>query len=308
MYMHQPPEFFDSRYPTHVCKLRKSLYGLKQALRAWYQRFASYLLTIGFVCSKSDTSLFIYRQGNDIAYLLLYVDDIVLTTSSTALKIRLITGLKHKFDMTDIGFLSYFLGISVTRTNNSMFLSQHKYIEEILRCANMEACKLVATPVNTNSNLSLHNGEPVSDPSLYRSLAGALQYLTFTRPDIAYVVQQICLFMHAPKLPHLNALKRILRYLKGTLTHGLILHCSPCSPSTQLVSYTDDDWGGYLDTRRSTSGYCIFLGDNPISWSAKRQTTLSRSNAEAEYRGVANVVVEACWLRNILLELHTPLQ
>ncbi|XP_023743004.1 uncharacterized mitochondrial protein AtMg00810-like [Lactuca sativa] len=303
--MHQPPGFFDSRYPTHVYKLHKSLCGSKQSPCAWYQRFVSYILTIGFVCNKSDSSLFIYNQGNDIAYLLLYVDDIVLTTTSSALKAHLITGLKQEFDMTDLGPLSYFWGISVTCTNNTMFLSQRKYIEEILTRANMEACKPVATSVDTNSKLSLHNSEPVSDLSLYRSLAGALQYLTFTGPDIAYVVQQICLFMHAPKLPHLNALKHILRYLKGTLAHGLTLHCCP---STQLVSYTDVDWGGCPNTKCSILGHCIFLGDNLISWYAKRQATLSRSSAEAEYCSVVNVVVEACWLCNLLLELHTPLQ
>ena len=141
--------------------------------------------------------------------------------------------------------------------------------------------------------------------TLYRSLAGALQYLTFTIPDITYAVQQVCLCMYDPKDEHMHALKRILRYIRGTIDHGL--HLYPSSTST-LVSYTDADWGGCPDTRRSTFGYCVFLGDNLISWSAKRQTTLSRSSAEAEYRGVANVVSESCWLRNLLLELHCPIQ
>ncbi|KAL7607916.1 hypothetical protein Lser_V15G11989 [Lactuca serriola] len=207
--------------------------------------------------------------------------------------------------MTDLGPLSYFLGIAVMRTKNTMFLSQRKYVKEILKRANMETCKPVTTPVDANSKLSLHAGDPMADPSLYRSLAGALQYLTFTRPDIAYAVQQICLFMHAPKIGHFNALKWIIRYIKGTPDHGLTLFSSP---STQLVSYTDVDWGGCPDTSRSTSGYCVFLGDNLISWSAKHQATLSRSSVEAEYRGVANVVAKACWLRNLLLELHAPLK
>ena len=272
---------------------------------AWYQQFASYLLTIDFVCSKSDNSLFIYKTQHETAYLLLYVNDIVLTTSSTTLKSSLINALNREFDMTDLGPLSFFLGIAVTYTKNTMFLSQQKYIVEIIKRANMEACTPVATPVDTNSKLSLHHGDPVDDPSLYRSLVGALQYLTFPRPDIAYAVQQVCLFMHAPKVTHFNALKRIIRYLKGTPDHGLTLYSSP---STQLVSYTNADWGGCPDTSRSTSGYCVFLGDNLISWSAKRQPTLSRSSAEAEYRGVANVVAESCWLRNLLFELHAPLR
>ncbi|KAJ9551616.1 hypothetical protein OSB04_015661 [Centaurea solstitialis] len=245
--------------------------------------------------------LSLYCRGTDIAYLLLYVDDIILTAFSDKLQSDIIIALKTEFAMTDLGNLSYFLGISVTRTPHYMFLSQRKYAEDILYRAKMLNCKPMPTPVDSKSKLSAHDGDPVLDPTLYRSLAGALQYLTFTQPDIAYAVQQVCLFMHAPWTSHFNALKRVLRYLKGTLDHGL--HLYPSAP-TRLVSYTDADWGGCPDTRRSTSGYCVFLGDNLISWSAKRQATLSRSSAEAEYRGVANVVAETCWLRNLLLELH----
>ncbi|KAK9099064.1 hypothetical protein Syun_026109 [Stephania yunnanensis] len=169
----------------------------------------------------------------------------------------------------------------------------------------MSSCKPSATPVNTKPKVSATASTVFDDPTLYRSLAGALQYLTFTRPDISYAVQQVCLHMHDPRIDHMSALKRIIRYVQGTLDHGL--HLYPSSSST-LVSYTDADWGGCPDTRRSTSGYCVFLGDNLVSWSSKRQPTLSRSSAEAEYRGVANVVSESCWLRNLLLELHCPIK
>ncbi|GKB64991.1 ribonuclease H-like domain-containing protein [Tanacetum coccineum] len=167
----------------------------------------------------------------------------------------------------------------------------------------MQHYNLCKTPVDTESKLG-SNGDPVSDPTLYRSLAGALQYLTFTRPDISYAVQQICLYMHDPRDPHFSALKRILRYVRGTINHGLQLHVSSTS---QLTTYTDADWASCPVTRRSTSGYCVFLGDNLLSWSAKRQVTLSRSSAEAEYQGVANVVAETAWLQNLLLELHAHL-
>ena len=153
-----------------------------------------------------------------------------------------------------------------------MFLHQRKYTEEIIARANMSNYKPVTTPVDVKGKLSAHGGSPVADPTLYRSLAGALQYLTFTRPDIAYVVQQCCLYMHDLRDAHLNAMKRIIRYLQGTLNHGLHLYSS--SP-TRLITYTDADWAGCPDTRRSTSGYCVFLGDNLISWSSKRQATLS---------------------------------
>ncbi|GKB39228.1 ribonuclease H-like domain-containing protein [Tanacetum coccineum] len=189
------------------------------------------------------------------------------------------------------------------RTASGMFLSQSNFAVEILERANMQKCNPCKTPVDTESKLG-PDGEPVSDPTLYRSLAGALQYLTFTRPDLSYAVQQVCLYMHDPRDPHFTALKRILRYVRGTIDHGLQLHVSS---TAQLTAYTDADWAGCPVTRRSTSGYCVFLGDNLLSWSAKRQVTLSRSSAEAEYRGVANVVAETAWLRNLLLELHAPL-
>ncbi|KAK9049545.1 hypothetical protein SSX86_031486 [Deinandra increscens subsp. villosa] len=206
--------------------------------------------------------------------------------------------------MKDLGNLSYFLGIAVTNHGSSLFLSQEKYAREILAKAGMEHCNKSATPVDTQPKLSSTTGTPLADGGTeYRQLAGALQYLTFTRPDISYAVQQICVHMHSPTTDHMNALKRILRYVQGTISHGLTI--TP-SVSTSLVAFTDADWGGCPDTRRSTSGYCVYMGDNLLSWSSKRQPTLSRSSAEAEYRGVANVVSEVCWLRNLLLELNHP--
>uniref|UniRef100_A0A0V0HRA1 Putative ovule protein n=1 Tax=Solanum chacoense TaxID=4108 RepID=A0A0V0HRA1_SOLCH len=207
--------------------------------------------------------------------------------------------------MKDLGPLNYFLGITVTRHKGGLFLSQRKYAEEIIDRAGMSSCKPSQTPVDTKPKVGAITSAHFDDPTLYRSLAGALQYLTFTRPDISYAVQQICLHMHDPRVDHMSALKRIIRYVQGTLDFGL--HLYPSSISS-LVAYTDADWGGCPDTRRSTSGYCVFLGDNLISWSSKRQPTLSKSSAEAEYRGVANVVSESCWIRNLLLELHCPIK
>ncbi|GKC70523.1 ribonuclease H-like domain-containing protein [Tanacetum coccineum] len=252
----------------------RSLYGLKQAHRAWFQRFASFITRVGFQYSKTNTSLFVYHKGSDVAYLLLYVDDIILTASSTALLQRIITLLHSEFAMTDLGSLNYFLGIFAQQSKSGLFLCQSKFAEEILERAHMQHYNLCKTPVDIESKLG-SNGDPVSDPTLYRSLAGALQYLTFTRPDISYVVQQICLYMHDPRDPYLTALKRILRYVRGTIDHGLQLHVSSTS---QLTAYTDADW-----------------------------LTLSRSSAEAEYRVVANVVAETVWIRNLLLERYAPL-
>ncbi|GKE24796.1 ribonuclease H-like domain-containing protein [Tanacetum coccineum] len=201
-----------------------------------------------------------FHRGPDVAYLLLYVDDIILTASSTTFLQRIISLLHGEFAITDLGSLNYFLGVSAQRTASGMFLSQSKFAVETLDRANMQKCNPCKTPV--------------------------------------------CLYMHDPRDPHFTALKRILRYVHGTIDHGLKLHVSS---TAQLTAYTDADWAGCPVTRRSTSGYCVFFGDNLLSWSAKRHVTLSRSSAEAEYRGVANVVAETSWLRNLLLELHAPL-
>nr|GEY19100.1 ribonuclease H-like domain-containing protein [Tanacetum cinerariifolium] len=297
VYMYQPSGFVDSHFTHHVCQLQRSLYGLKHAPRAWFQRFTGYAYKVGFSSSRCGSSLFIYQYGSEVAYLLIYVVDIVLTASSTDLLQCIISSLHKEFDMTDLGALNYFLGISVTRDSIGMFLSQKKYDLELLDRAHMANCNPTRMPVDTESKLG-SNGDPISNPTLYRSVG--LQYLTFTRPDISYAVQQVCLHIHDPREPHLAALKRVLRYVSGTLDFDRVLKGS-------LVAYTDVDWAGCPTNKRSTSGYYVFLGDNLLLWLAKRQHSHSRSTAKAEYRGVANVVAETARLRNLLRELHTPL-
>jgi hypothetical protein len=277
------------------------MYRLKQAPRAWYSRFASFLTTIGFVCAKSDTSLFVLHQPAGTAYLLLYVDDIVLMASTVALLQHITAKLQQEFSLKDLGDLHYFLGVSVKRSRDGFFLSQGKYADELLERANMTSCRPSSTPIDTSAKVSASSGIPVSDASEYHSLVGGLQYLTITRPDITYAVQQACLHMHAPMDCHLAIVKRILRYVRGTA--GYALHLQRSS-TLDLVVYSDADWAGCPDTRRSTSGYAVFLGDALVSWSSKRQPTVSRSSAEAEYRSVANAVAESCWLHQLLGELH----
>jgi hypothetical protein len=173
---------------------------------------------------------------------------------------------------------------------------------DILDRAGLADYKTCSIPVDLNPKLPA-DGAPISDPTDFRSLTGALQYLTFTRPDIAYAVQQVCLHMHDPREPHLAALKCILHYVHGTLDLGLHLHASS---QFELAVYSDVDWVGCPNTLKSTLGYAVFLGDK-VSWSSKCQNIVSRSSAKAEYRVVANAVAEASWLRQLLAELHTPL-
>ncbi|GJZ68133.1 ribonuclease H-like domain-containing protein, partial [Tanacetum coccineum] len=241
VYMHQPPGFWDFVHPGYVCLLQRSLYGLKQAI------------DLGF---------------SDLHLILLELVSLIVAV--TPLYLSIDKGL-ILLTCYYLGPLNYFLGISVTRDSSGLFLSQKKYAVEILDKAHMVNCNSSQTPIDTESKLG-SDGDMVSDLTLYRSLAGSLQYLIFTRLDISYAVQQLF-----------------------------------SSSTTDLVAYSDADWAGCPTTRRSTSGYYVFLGNNLLSWSSKHQPMLSCFSAEAEYRGVANVVAKTCWLRNLLRELHTPL-
>ncbi|XP_071683221.1 uncharacterized mitochondrial protein AtMg00810-like [Lolium perenne] len=305
VYCQQPIGFVDTKRPDDVCLLSRSLYGLKQAPRAGYQRIAGFLHQLGFRSTRSDASLYVYRTGNDMAYLLMYVDDIILTASTAGLLRQLTDRLRAEFTLKDLGPLHYFLGIEVVRRADGFFLHQRKYAHELLERAGMLNCNPAPTPVDTKAKLSASDGSLASDAPFYRSIIGALQYLTLTRPELQYAVQKVCLHMHAPRDAHWAAVKRILRYVCGTMGYGLSLHASP-STSTDLVAYSDADWAGFPDTRRSTSGYCVYLGSSLVSWSSKRQPTVSRSSAEAEYRAVANAVAECTWLRQLLSELSCP--
>ena len=226
-----------------------------------------------------------------------------MTACSTALLRQLTDRLRAEFAIKDLGPLHYFLGIEVIRRADGFFLHQRKYAHELLDRAGMLNCKPASTPVDTKAKLSATDGSPAPDASFYRSIVGALQYLTLTRPKLQYAVQQVCLHMHAPRDAHWTAVKRILRYIRGTLDLGLSLQASS---SLDMTAYSDADWAGCPDTRRSTSGYCVYLGPSLISWSSKRLPVVSRSSAEAEYRAVANVVAECSWLRQLLHELLSP--
>jgi hypothetical protein len=235
--------------------------------------------------------------------LLLYIDDIVLTASSATLLQQTISALKREFTMKDLGPL-HFLEVFIRHQADELFLIQHQFALNIVERAGMVDYKLVLTLVDAQAKVSIESGPPVADPTHFRSLIEALQYPTFTHPDITYVVQQICLHMHDPREPHLTAMKRTLCYLRSTLDYDLLLRCSA---SSELMVYTDVDWVACLDTRRSTSGYAMFLSTNLVTWSLKCQNIVSCSSVEAEYRAMANGVVEACWLWYLLQELYAPL-
>ncbi|XP_026377896.1 uncharacterized protein LOC113272240 [Papaver somniferum] len=249
--------------------------------------------------------MFVFHHDKDIVILLLYVDDILLTGSSPSLLDSFITSLKTEFAMKELGNLGFFLGIEVVRNSDTIVLTQKKYTLELLDKAKMFDCKPCDTLVVKASRASIHDGTSLAYVSEYRSIVGALHYLTVTRPDICFGVNYVSQFMHAPTDIHLQLVKRILRYLKGTIGLGITLRKGDLQ---NLRAYTDSDWAGCPDTRRSTSGYAVFLGSNLISWSSKKHPTVSKSSAEAEYKCLSVASAELKWLSSLLTELHIPLQ
>ncbi|BFG36388.1 hypothetical protein CerSpe_226620 [Prunus speciosa] len=305
VYMVQPPGFVNPAHPTHICKLHKSLYGLKQAPRAWFNRISTFLLSLGFSRSLADSSLFIFQQGSHTIFLLLYVDDIVITGSDPSLLQTFISLLSRQFDIKDLGPLSYFLGLQVVSHDGALHLNQLKYVHDLLHKSNLLHAKPPSTPIAAKSVLTANDGDLLTSPTEYRELVGSLQYLTLTRPYISFAVNTVAQFMSSPRSPHMVAVKRILRYVKGTIDFGL--HFTPQSPSTRLIVYSDADWAGCPDSRRSTTGYLIYLGSNLISWCSKKQPTVSRSSAESEYRALAHACAESSWLCSLLYELGVRL-
>ncbi|XP_071740612.1 uncharacterized mitochondrial protein AtMg00810-like [Rutidosis leptorrhynchoides] len=295
--MKQPSGFIDPQQPDHVCLLHKSIYGLKQAPRAWFHRLSKLLHDLDFTSSKTDSSLFIYSRDGNVMYILVYVDDIIVTGNNPDVIERLVRQLGSTFALKDIGPLNYFLGVEIVPFGSDIILSQRKYILEISQRSGFSDCKSMPTPMATSNPLHLADNATFSDPVKYRQVVGALQYVTLYRPDIAYAINKVCQFMHAPTQNHWCAVKRILRYLHGTINHGMLIRrasdttlqaftdshwqgTSSTKPSS-LETFSDADWDGCPDDRRSTGGFAIYLGSNLISWTARKQRTVSRSSTES---------------------------
>ncbi|CAH9140337.1 unnamed protein product [Cuscuta epithymum] len=299
VYMKLPPGFRTSQ-PGLVCRLRKSLYGLRQAPRCWFAKLAASLRKYGFTQSYSDYSLFTWCRDNISLHVLVYVDDLIIAGNDS----DAITAFKHYlhtcFHMKDLGHLKYFLGVEVARSAVGIYLCQRKYTLDIISEAGLLGAKPASFPMEQHHGLALANGELLADAEPYRRLVGRLIYLSFTRPDVAYAVHILSQFMQAPCQEHWHAALRVVRYLKGCPGQGILLSSS-CD--LLLSGWCDSDWASCPLTRRSLSGWVVFLGSSPISWKTKKQHTVSRSSAEAEYRSMASITAELKWLKGLLLSL-----
>ncbi|RVW89916.1 Retrovirus-related Pol polyprotein from transposon RE1 [Vitis vinifera] len=298
--MEQPPGFVAQGESGLVCRLRRSLYGLKQSPRAWFSRFSSVVQEFGMLRSTADHSVFYHNSLGQCIYLVVYVDDIVITGSDQDGIQKLKQHLFTHFQTKDLGKLKYFLGIEIAQSSSGVVL-QRKYALDILEETGMLDCKPVDTPMDPNVKLVPGQGEPLGDPGRYRRLVGKLNYLTITRPDISFPVSVVSQFLQSPCDSHWDAVIRILRYIKSTPGQGVLYENRG---HTQVVGYTDADWAGSPTDRRSTSGYCVFIGGNLISWKSKKQDVVARSSAEAEYRAMALATCELIWLRHLLQELR----
>jgi len=300
VYMELPPGF-RTKGESKVCRLTKSLYGLKQASRQWFSKFSTFLVDLGFIQSKADYSLFTRTHGTSFIALLVYVDDIAIASNDLVAVKSLIGTLNDRFRLKDLGDLKFFLGLEITRSTKGISVSQRKYCLEILQDTGFLASKPVNFSMEQNLKLSHEVGYLLSDATSYRILIGRLLYLTITRPDLAYSVQTLSQFMDSPRQPHLDAAHRVLRYLKTAPGQGLFF---PAVSDFKLKAFCDADWAGCSDTRRSITEFCVFLGSSLISWKSKKQLTISKSSAEFEYRSMASTGCELLWLFTLLHDLQ----
>jgi hypothetical protein len=299
VFMKLPPGFRPSQ-PGMVCKLEKSLYGLKQAPRCWFAKLSSALKQYGFHQSYSDYSLFTLLDKNVQLVVLVYVDDLIICGNNHNSIERFKEYLSRCFHMKDLGLLKYFLGVEVARSPSGIVLCQRKYVLDIISEAGLLGAKPMPTPLEQNHNLSLAQGEFLDNPERYRRLVGRLIYLCFTRPELSYSVHILSQFMQQPRTEHWTAALRVVRYLKGNPGQGVFLDSTS---DLFLHGWCDADWAACPLTRRSLTGWIIFLGNSPISWKTKKQQVVSRSSAESEYRSMANTTCELKWVKSILCSL-----
>ncbi|KAE8725550.1 GDP-mannose transporter GONST1 [Hibiscus syriacus] len=284
-----------------VCKLQKALYGLRQAPRNWNTKLRNSLIALGFRESKADNSLFVNNQADTRTFILVYVDDIILTGESFNYIQRVICELNKQFSLKDLGDLSYFLGIEVKRYANSIILSQKKFVLDLLEKAKLTRANPTTSSMVVANKLSKDEGNSLVDTYDFRSVVGSLLYVCHTRPDVALSVSKVAQYVQGPRESHLMAVKRILRYLASTVDYALVF--SPVGSNLSITAFADANWGGDVDDRRSMSGHCVFAGNCLVSWLSRKQKMVSRSTIEAEYKSIVDDVAKVTWVNVVLADL-----
>ncbi|GKC44697.1 putative RNA-directed DNA polymerase [Tanacetum coccineum] len=299
VYVKQPPGFEDPAHPNKVYRVVKALYGLHQAPRAWYERLSTFLLKHGYRRGAIDKTLFIKKDRRDIMLVQVYVDDIIFGSTKSSMVKDFEDLMQKEFKMSSMGELTFFLGLQVKQSNGGIFLSQDKYVKDILNKFDFRTIKPASTPIEAHKSLGKdEEGEDV-DVHLYRSMIGCLMYLTASRPDIMFAVCLCARFQVTPKVSHLHAVKRIFRYLKHQPNLGLWY---PKDSPFHLEAFSDSDYAGDNHDRRSTSGGCQYLGRRLVSWQCKKQTIVAISSTEAEYVAAASCCAQVLWMQNQLLD------
>ena len=305
VYMQPPPGLESLVKPGNVLRLKKAIYGLKQSPRAWYHKLSTTLNGKGFRKSELDHTLFTLNTTSGIICLLVYVDDIIITGSDKVGIQETKDYLKSVFEIKDLGEMKYFLGIEICRSKEGLFMSQRKYTLDLLKDAGKLGGQTAKMPMEDGYKVpregELEDSKLFHDPKLYRKLVGKLIYLTITRPDICFAVNQVSQHMQAPKDHHWRMVDRVLSYLNGSPGQGVWMGCNG---STEVVGYCDADWAGDRADRRSTTGYCTFIGGNLVTWKSKKQKVVSCSSAEAEYRAMLKLTNELVWIKGILKHIE----
>ncbi|GJR87864.1 putative ribonuclease H-like domain-containing protein [Tanacetum coccineum] len=299
VYVCQPLGFEDPQFPDKVYKVEKALYGLHQAPRAWYETLSTYLLENGYRRGTIDKILFIKKDRGDILLVQVYVDDIIFGTIKKSLCVEFEQMMHKRFQMSSMGELTFFLGLQVMQKYDGIFISQDKYVADILKKFDFITVKVTSTPIETNKALNKDEEAEDVDVHLYRSMIGSLMYLTASKPDIMFVVCVCTRFQVTPKTSHLHAVKRIFRYLKGQPKLGLWY---PRDSPFDLEDFSNSDYAGASLDRKSTIRGCQFLGKRLISWQCKKQTIVANSTTEAGYVVAANCCGQMLWIQNQMLD------
>jgi hypothetical protein len=302
-----PPQGYNVQ-PDQVLRLKKSLYGLKQSPRCWYLKLHSWLLNFGFSRCAAEHSVYVLTNGSDQVILTVYVDDILLFSSSEILVNRVKKEMKNRFEMTDMGQPQYFLGIEICydRSAGSLSLTQRGYAKRVLERFEFLDAKPVATPMDLNVKLTKPDEDELElgNPDFpFREILGCLMYLMVgTRPDLASAIGILGRFATCFGTDHEVAIKRVLRYLRGTADASLLYKPTPAEEE-KITAYADADFASCGDTRKSNSGYVVLLNGCLVSWCSKKQSVVALSSTEAEYYALAESMKECIWTSSLIREL-----